>query len=308
LLLKVGVVSPVFQELRSDGLSKLENIYKNGLDEFVIKVDRVTTQRVDTIEASFEYLDPDYQDYFSDVFEIEQLLNGLAKARNGEMASIKGAKSGVLDITSANLAFNKSDRSLGGQMPIDTTFDHFFLDAFTVIENGERKRHKRDISIGEAENCILGVLKKDPALIRQLDARVFEVSVSAVLRDIGFDRVELSRFSKDGGTDILAFYVEGGVNKTVVVEVKRHKDNVGIGVADRLFGVQHRDKRDKSLLVTSSAIAKGVVESYSAHTETMSFMDFAKLSELLQRDSSWSQSPSGLWTQAAPVTENQSLI
>ncbi len=111
-------------------MSKLENIYKNGLDEFVIKVDRVTTQRVDTIEASFEYLDPDYQDYFSDVFEIEQLLNGLAKARNGEMASIKGTKSGVLDITSANLAFNKSDRSLGGQMPIDTTFDHFFSRRF----------------------------------------------------------------------------------------------------------------------------------------------------------------------------------
>lgn len=301
-----GIVSAVFYELRSGDLNRVENIYKNGLDEFVINVDRVTAQGVDTVKASFEYLEPDYQDYFSDVFETEQLLNGLAKARTGELARIEGTKSGILDISTVNLALNKGDRTLGGQMPITTTFDHFFLDALTVIENGERKRHKRDVLIGAAENFILDVLKKDPALMKQLDARVFEVAVSAVLKDTGFDRVELSRFSKDGGTDILAFYVEGGIKKTVVVEVKRHKDNIGIGVADRLFGVQHRDKRDKSLLVTSSAIAKGVVESYIAHTETMSFMDFEKLSDLLQRDSSWSQSPSGLWTQAAPVAGNQS--
>ncbi len=289
-------------------MSKIENIYRHGLEEFVINVDRVTDQHVDTVKASFEYLEPEYPKYFSDIFEVEELFNGLTKARTGELASIKGVKSGVLDISSANLAFNTRDGSLGGQMPIKSTFDHFFLDAFTVIENGERKRHARDIVIGETEKCILDVLKKDTSLIKRLDARVFEVAVSALLKDIGFDRVELSRFSKDGGTDILAIYVEGAVRKTVVVEVKRHQDNVGLAIADRLFGVKHRKKADKSLLVTSSSIARGVAELYSADTDTMSFMDFDLLSDLLKRDSNWSQSVSGLWAQTPILCNVQNPI
>lgn len=277
-------------------MSKTENIYKSGLDEFVINVDRVTDQGVDTVKASFEYLEPEYRSYFSDVFEIDQLLKGLTTARGGEVASIKGGKSGVLEVSVSSLAFNTHNRSLGGQMPIQT-FDHFFLDAFTVIENGEKKRYARDISIGETERCILNILNENKSLISRLDARVFEVAVSALLKDIGFEKVELSRFSKDGGTDILAIYLEGGVRKTVVVEVKRHEDNVGLAIADRLFGVQHRTKADKSLLVTSSHIARGVRELYSADTDTMSFMDFDFLVDLLARDSTWSQTVSGLWTQ-----------
>lgn len=86
------------------------------------------------------------------------------------------------------------------------------------------------MTIGNAERCVLDVLRNDPDLIKQLDPRVFEVAVSAVLKDIGFKDVKLSRFSKDGGTDILAIYLEGEVERTVVVEVKRHEDNIGISL------------------------------------------------------------------------------
>lgn len=72
--------------------------------------------------------------------------------------------------------------------------------------------------------------------------------------------------------------------------------------------MKHRDRRDKSLLVTSSSIARGVRESYSTHTDTMSFMDFDKLSELLQRDSSWSQTPSGLWTKSKDDPSDQTSV
>lgn len=281
-----------------NALKSVENIYVNGLPECSITVDRITVQSVDAVEATFRYLEPEFQDSFTDVFETQQLLECLAAARKGEEAPIVGKYFGVLDVSSKSLSFNTKGNSMGGMMPIETTFDHFLLDAFTVIENGERKRQARDVTIGNAERCVLDVLRNDPDLIKQLDPRVFEVAVSAVLKDIGFKDVKLSRFSKDGGTDILAIYLEGEFERTVVVEVKRHEDNIGISVADRLFGVKHRDRRDKSLLVTSSSIARGVRESYSTHTDSMSFMDFDKLSELLQRDSSWSQTPSGLWTKS----------
>jgi hypothetical protein len=276
-------------------MDKMNSIYENGLEEFVINVDRISVNNSDIIKSSFEYLDPDYREYFSDVFCPQELLECLSAARNGTACSIKGQSAGILDITTRDLSFNTSDRGMGGTMPIESTFDHFFLDAFTVIENGEKKRFTRDVSIGEVERYILDILKKDPSMVKNFDPRVFEVAVSALLKDIGFDKVSLSRFSKDGGIDILAFYAEGLTSKTVVVEVKRHADNVGLEIADRLFGVQHRDKHDKSLLITSSGIARGVKERYSAHTETMSFLDFDTLSELLQRDSNWSQTPSGLW-------------
>jgi len=275
----------------------MNNIYRDKSDEFVLDVSMAQLQGQERVISTFDFFAPGYEENLSDYFKPQELLECMSLARAGKEMSIRGAQNSILKINRSRLSFDSHDRRIGGVAPIEREFDHFLLDTFTVIENGERKRIDREIFIGDVERCILDIISKNPKLLSHFDPRLFEVAVSYLLKEMGFIRVELKRFSQDNGIDIYAVYAEGDTVKTVIVEVKRQDKNVGIAIVDRLYGVRSREVADKALLVTSSGITKFVKKGYSAKTDTMAFLTYEHICDLVQRDEDhWMKTPSDLWT------------
>jgi hypothetical protein len=284
----------------------MNNIYFNAHEEFFIDVSTVKAVDTEVVRARFSYTAPDSRAEHMDDFEPEALLECLTTARGGTETGFSGRAGSVLAVSPTSLAFDSADRGIGGRMPIETDFDHFLLDAFTVIENGERKRKDRKIHLGSAERCILSIFKNRPDLLRNFTPRGFEVAVAFALKEMAFSEVTLTRFSKDRGVDVYAVYAEGDISRTVVVEVKHHDDKVGLEIVDRLYGVRSRDNFHKALLVTSSGVTGGAKQLYRAKMNTMAFVDYEELKALLERDTGhWLRTPSDLWITCDEVEEKQ---
>ncbi|MFM5658005.1 restriction endonuclease [Aeromonas veronii] len=250
------------------------------------------------VKADFRFVAEDYPAELSDEFDEQEFLEALASARNSKNTRIYGKNKHLLDISNSALDFKSSDNRIGGMHLINKDFDHFFLDSLSVIENGERKKREcRDINIGAVEMGLLSVLRKDPYLLNTVDPRSYEYAIAVLLIDLGFSKVNLTRFSKDNGIDIYASYSDSNKDFLVVVEVKKHGDNVGIEIVDRIYGAMHRNNADKALIVTSSSITSTVKKLYNAHSHHMSCLDYDLITEFLgNAPGSWVQSPSGLWT------------
>jgi hypothetical protein len=250
------------------------------------------------VTADFRFVAEDYPAELSDEFDEQEFLEALAFARNSKSKRIYGRNKHHLDISNSALDFKSSDNSIGGMHLINKDFDRFFLDSLSVIENGERKKREyRDINLGEVEMGLLSALRKDPCILNTVDPRGYEYAVAVLLIDLGFSKVNLTRFTKDNGVDIYASYSESNKDYSVVVEVKKHGDNVGIEIVDRIYGAMHRNNADKALIVTSSSITSTVKKLYNAHSQYMSCLDYDLITDLLSNaPGSWVQSPSGLWT------------
>lgn len=250
------------------------------------------------VTADFRFVAEDYPAELSDEFDEQEFLEALAFARNNKSKRIYGKNKHHLDISNSALDFSSSDNSIGGMHLINEDFDRFFLDSLSVIENGERKKREyRDISLGEVEMGLLSALRKDPHLLNTVDPRSYEYAIAVFLKELGFSKVNLTRFTKDNGVDIYASYSESNKDFSVVVEVKKHRDNVGIEIVDRICGAMRRSNADKALIVTSSSITNTVKKLYNVHSHYMSCLDYDLITDFLSSaPSSWVKSPSGLWT------------
>lgn len=228
----------------------------------------------------------------------QQFLMAIAKARQGDSIRIEGNKSGhFLAVSPREIMV--SHTGVSNSWPREYNYDALLLDSFSVLENSEhRKRDPRHIEVTVAEQAIIDIVATNPSLIYSFSPREFEVLVGMVLTDIGFSKVRLTPFSRDGGFDLSAVYFEGDKEHTVLVEVKRYsKKKVGLAIVDRLNGVLDREQADKAMIVTSSSFSADAQRYYSFHCSKMALIDYRTLEELLDRSSGqWHVTPFGLWT------------
>ena len=91
--------------------------------------------------------------------------------------------------------------------------------------------------------------------LSELHPRTFENLIGGMLGSIGFDNVEVSKYSGDGGLDVEAELTVGGVtNVKTAIQVKRWKNNVPGRVVRELRGALMTDQR--GLIITTSAFTK----------------------------------------------------
>jgi hypothetical protein len=284
----------------------MKNIFYMNEYDCIVDINACVENDSEIIKADFRFVAEDYPAQYGDEFEPEGLMDILVKSKSGLKVPLVGKYGGELEISKGQIRFEASERSIGGTHSLNKNFDHFFLDTFSVIENGEKKKREiADFKLGSVETTVLDILKNDPQLLHNFSPRAFEVAVAIILKDLGFDTVKLTRFSKDDGIDIYAIYVEGGTSQTVVVEVKQHKDNIGIEVVDRIFGVKARDDANKALLVTSSSVTRDVRRLYNAKTDQMGCLDFSNLTEFLGcNGTNWIKTPSDLWVTKNSIIKN----
>jgi restriction system protein len=102
-------------------------------------------------------------------------------------------------------------------------------------------------------DALIEKLKKEPNGLYKISPRQFEEVVADLLSDMGWE-VSLTKETRDGGKDILA-YKDTGLNKILcLVEAKKYsKSNpVGIGLVRQLHSTLMHEKANMAMMVTTS--------------------------------------------------------
>ncbi|WP_255483381.1 restriction endonuclease [Cedecea sp. P7760] len=109
---------------------------------------------------------------------------------------------------------------------------------------------KRFIDQGDA----LSGLEARPNLM-ELSPSEFEVLVSNLFTQMGLD-TKLTRGTKDGGVDAVAFDTRPILGGKVVIQAKRYKDTVGVSAVRDLYGTMMNEGANKGILVCTSQYGK----------------------------------------------------
>ena len=114
-----------------------------------------------------------------------------------------------------------------------------------LISIGVEER-KRFIEQGDA----LSGLETRPNLM-DLTPSDFEVLVSNLFSKMGLD-TKLTRSSRDGGVDAVAFDTRPVLGGKVVIQAKRYRDTVGVSAVRDLYGTMLNEGANKGILVCTS--------------------------------------------------------
>ncbi len=87
----------------------------------------------------------------------------------------------------------------------------------------------------------------------------FEALISNLFSKMGLES-KLTRSSKDGGVDCVAFDPRPILGGKVVIQAKRYKNTVGVSAVRDLFGTMHNEGASKGILVTTSGFGKSSFE------------------------------------------------
>lgn len=105
---------------------------------------------------------------------------------------------------------------------------------------------KRFVEQGDA----LAGLESRPNLL-DLSPTDFEVLVANLFGKMGLD-TKLTRASRDGGVDAIAFDTRPVLGGKVVIQAKRYRDTVGISAVRDLYGTMINEGANKGILVSTS--------------------------------------------------------
>lgn len=105
---------------------------------------------------------------------------------------------------------------------------------------------KRFIDQGDA----ISGLESRPNLM-ELTPSEFEVLVSNLFAKMGLD-TKLTRASRDGGVDAVAFDTRPVLGGKVVIQAKRYRDTVGVSAVRDLYGTMLNEGASKGILVCTS--------------------------------------------------------
>lgn len=88
--------------------------------------------------------------------------------------------------------------------------------------------------------------------LMELSPAEFEQLVSNLFSRMGLE-TRLTRTSRDGGVDVVAFDIRPVLGGKVVIQAKRYKNTVGISAVRDLYGTMMNEGANKGILVTTSS-------------------------------------------------------
>jgi restriction system protein len=94
-------------------------------------------------------------------------------------------------------------------------------------------------------------LESRPNLL-ELTPGEFEILVANLFGKMGLD-TKLTRSSRDGGVDAVAYDLRPVLGGKVVIQAKRYKDTVGISAVRDLYGTMMNEGASKGILVCTSS-------------------------------------------------------
>jgi restriction system protein len=108
------------------------------------------------------------------------------------------------------------------------------------------------------QSDVLSDLESRPNL-RDLNPFEFENLVSNLFQQLGLES-KLTRSSRDGGVDAVAFDIRPVIGGKVVIQAKRYKNTVGVSAVRDLYGTMMNEGANKGILVTTSGFGPDAYE------------------------------------------------
>ncbi|WIV19401.1 restriction endonuclease [Paenibacillus polygoni] len=127
---------------------------------------------------------------------------------------------------------------------------------------------------------MLGSLQGLPNLM-ELNPYEFEMLVTDLFARMGLD-AKLTRSSKDGGVDCVAFDTRPIVGGKVVIQAKRYKNTVGVSAVRDLYGTMLNEGANKGILVTTKSYGPDAYE--FAKDKPIELIDGGGLLYLLEKN------------------------
>jgi restriction system protein len=129
------------------------------------------------------------------------------------------------------------------------------------------------------QNDLMGRLDSRPN-IYDLNPYEFENLVSNLFQKLGLE-TKLTRTTKDGGVDVVAFDLRPVLGGKVVIQAKRYKNTVGVSAVRDLYGTMMNEGANKGILVTTSGYGPDAFE--FAKEKPIELIDGGQLLYLLQQ-------------------------
>ena len=129
-----------------------------------------------------------------------------------------------------------------------------------------------------ASTLLAEKLKAQPHSVVGLSPRQFEELLAELLNDMGYE-VQLTKATRDGGKDILAF-MNTPLGKTLcLVEAKKYRQDrtIGVELVRTLYGTLCDYQANSAMLVTTSTFSKDAKEFQSRHEYQLSLRDYGHL-------------------------------
>ncbi len=134
-----------------------------------------------------------------------------------------------------------------------------------------------------ANESLLEKLKRQPDSIFDLPPRRFEELVAELLDGMGFE-VELTKETRDGGKDILA-YMNTRIGKFLcLVEAKKYRQDrtVGVELVRTLYGTLCDYQANSAMLVTTSSFSPDAQAFQKKHEYQLSLRDYGNVVDWIQ--------------------------
>jgi restriction system protein len=129
------------------------------------------------------------------------------------------------------------------------------------------------------QSNILSDLESRPNLM-DLNPFEFENLVGNLFKQLGLES-KLTRSSKDGGVDVVAYDVRPVIGGKVVIQAKRYKNTVGVSAVRDLYGTMMNEGANKGILVTTSGYGPDAFE--FAKDKPIELLDGGQLLYLLEQ-------------------------
>jgi len=129
-----------------------------------------------------------------------------------------------------------------------------------------------------ANNYLITALQKQPGDLHKLSPRDFEKLLADLLSDMGWE-VELTKQTRDGGADILA-YLNTDIGRLLcLVEAKHYSQDrkIGVDLVRTLYGTLFDAQANSAMMVTSSTFTKDAKEFQQKHQYQLTLRDYADI-------------------------------
>lgn len=108
--------------------------------------------------------------------------------------------------------------------------------------------------------------------------RYFEYLANELYLRMGYDTT-LTPYVGDGGKDVIAVMQKEEGKETILIECKRHKDDIGPDVIRALGGVVIAERATKGVIISASGFTSGSIQEAPLHR--IDLIDHVKLTKLL---------------------------
>jgi restriction system protein len=129
------------------------------------------------------------------------------------------------------------------------------------------------------QSDVLTDLESRPNLM-DLNPFEFENLVGNLFKQLGLES-KLTRSSKDGGVDVVAYDIRPVIGGKVVIQAKRYKNTVGVSAVRDLYGTMMNEGANKGILVTTSGYGPDAFE--FAKDKPIELLDGGQLLYLLEQ-------------------------